>query len=118
MLDEINEIRKDIQDFIEVKFDLIKLQTAENLSRIFSSTATFAVAGYLLFFIIFFLSFAAGFFLGSQLKSNELGFLCVACFYFLLLIVFLLFRRKIVERPVIKAIVRLFFPKFDQDEKK
>jgi hypothetical protein len=118
MLDDINDLRKDILEYIEVKLDLIRLHTAENLSRIFSNVATIAVIGYLLFFIIFFISFAAGFFIGSLLDSNELGFLCVAGFYTLLLILFLVFRKQIVERPVIKAMVRLFFPKFEEDEKK
>jgi uncharacterized membrane protein len=118
MLDEINDIKKDVLEYIEVKLDLIRLHTAENLSRIFSNVAIIAVAGYLLFLIVIFLSFAAGFFIGSKLNSTELGFLCVAGFYFLLLILFLAYRKQIVERPVIKSVVRLFFPKFDEDEKK
>jgi len=118
MLDEINDIKKDVLEFIEVKLDLIRLHTAENLSRIFSNVAIIAVAGYLLFLTVIFLSFAAGFFIGSRLNSNELGFLCVAGFYFLLLILFLVARKQIVERPVIRAMVRLFFPKFEDDGKK
>jgi hypothetical protein len=118
MLDEINDIKKDVVEYIEVKLDLIRLHMAENLSRIFSNVAIIAVAGYLLFLIVMFLSFAAGFFIGSRLNSTELGFMCVAGFYLLLLIIFLAYRKHIVERPVIKAIVRLLFPKFDDDEKK
>jgi len=118
MLDDINDLKKDVLEYIEVKLDLIRLHTAENLSRIFSNVATIAVIGYLLFFIILFISFAAGYYFGSLLDSNELGFLCVAGFYLLLLILFLALRRQIVERPVIKAIVRLLFPKFEDDEKK
>lgn len=118
MLDDLNNIRKDILEYVEVKLDLIRLHTAENLSRILSNAATIAIAGYLLFLIIIFLSFAAGFFLGSLLHSNESGFLCVGGFYVLLLVLFLLFRKKLVERPVIKAMIRLLFPKFEDDEKK
>jgi len=118
MLDDINDLKKDVLEYIEVKLDLIRLHTAENLSRIFSNVASIAVIGYLLFFIILFISFAGGYYIGSLLDSNELGFLCVAGFYALLLILFLAFRKQIVERPVIKAIVRLFFPKFEDDEKK
>jgi hypothetical protein len=118
MLEEINDIKKDVLEFVEVKLDLIRLHTAENLSRIFSNVAIIAVAGYLLFLIILFLSFAAGYFIGSILKSNELGFLCVAGFYFLLLILFLAYRKHFIERPVIKAVVRLLFPKFEDNEKK
>jgi hypothetical protein len=118
MLDDIKDLKKDVLEYIEVKFDLIRLHTAENLSRIFSNVATIAIIGYLLFIIVLFISFATGFYIGSLLDSNELGFLCVAGFYTLLLILFLTFRKQIVERPVIKAIVRLFFPKFADDEKK
>ena len=118
MLEEINDIKKDVLEYLEVKLDLIRLHTAENLSRMFSNVAIIAVVGYLLFLIIIFLSFAAGFFIGSLLKSNELGFLCVAGFYFLLLILFLAYRKQIVERRVIKAVIRLLFPKFEDDEKK
>jgi len=118
MLDDINDLKKDLLEYIEVKLDLVRLHTAENLSRIFSNVATIAVIGYLLFFIVLFISFAAGFYIGSLLDSNDLGFLCIAGFYTLLLILFLAFRKQIVERPVIKTIVRLFFPKFEDDEKK
>jgi hypothetical protein len=117
MVENIDNIRKEIQEYVEVKFDLIRLHTAEQLSRILTSVTTVVIGGYLLFLILMFLSFAAGFFFGSLLDSNEAGFLCVAGFYFLMLIIFLIFRKKIVERPVIKAVVRLLFPKFTDDEK-
>ena len=86
MIEDINSIKKDVQEYIEVRMDLIRLHTAENISRILSSTATLVVIGYLLFFILLFISFAVGFFLAERLKSNELGFLCVAGIYFIILI--------------------------------
>ena len=116
MLEDIINTRKDIQEYIQVKIDLIRLHTAENLSRIFSSAANAVIIGYLLFFILLFLSFAAGYWFGSFLHSNELGFVCVAGFYLLVLVIFLIFRKQIIEKPVIKAIMRLFFPKFSDDE--
>jgi hypothetical protein len=117
MLEDINNIKKDIQEYFEVRLDLIRLHTAENLSRIFSSAANIAIIGYMLFFILLFLSFAAGYFIGSRLNSNESGFLCVAGFYVLALVLFLIFRKQIVERPIVQAIVKLFFPKFNDNEK-
>ena len=118
MIENIDNIRKEVQEYMEVKLDLIRLHTAENLARLLSSASTVVIAGYLAFFVLMFLSFAGGFFLGSLLHSNEAGFMCVAGFYFLLLILFLIFRKKIVEKPVIKAVVRLLFPKFNDDENK
>jgi hypothetical protein len=117
MLDDINNIRKDLQEYFEVRFDLFRLHTAESISRILSSAANIAILGFLSFFILLFLSFAAGYFFASLLQSNELGFLCIAGFYILLLVIFLIFRKKIIEKPIIKAIMKLIFPKLRDDEK-
>ena len=111
MIEDIGNLKKDILDYLEVKLDLIKLNTAESLSRFISKSVNIAITGFLFFFIFLFISFAAGFFIGSRLDSNELGFLCIAGFYSLILVLFLLLRKKIIERPVIKAVIKLFFPK-------
>jgi hypothetical protein len=117
MLEDASKIKKDIQEYLQVQFDLLRLHTAESLSRIFSKVANIVVVFYLMFFIILFLSFAAGYFISSRLQSDVAGFLCVAGFYFLILIVFILLRKKIIERPIIQAIVKIFFPKLSDDEK-
>ncbi len=118
MPEDINNIKKDIQEYIEIKVDLIRLYFAENLSRILSSTVTTIILGCFLFFILLFMSFAAGYFLASLLHSYELGFLCIAGLYALVLVILLVFRKQIIERPIIKAIVKLFFQKSGDDEKK
>jgi hypothetical protein len=118
MTEDIGNLKKDILDYLEVKLDLIKLNIAESLSHFISKSVNIAITGFLLFFIFLFISFAAGFFIGSRLNSNELGFLCVAGFYSLLLVLFILLRKKIIERPVIKAIIKLFFSKNQNDGRK
>lgn len=117
MPEDFNSIKKDIQEYLEVKIDLIRLRIAESLSRTFSSVASIAIFALLSGFILLFLSFAAGYFFASLLNSNELGFLCVAGFYGLILIIFLIFKKQIIERPIIKAIVKLFFQKSGDNEK-
>lgn len=117
MLEEISNIKKDIEEYIEVKFDLLRLQTAENISRILSNSVTTVIYICLLCIILLFLSFAAGYFLASLLNSNGLGFLCVAGFYGLILAIFMVFRKQIIQRPIIKAVVKLFFPKSGDNEK-
>ena len=118
MLEDLGNIKKEILEYMDVRFDLIRLHTAENLSRFISKAVIMLVISCLLCMILLFLSIAAGFLLSSRLHSNELGFLCVAGFYIMLLAVFLLLKKQIVERPVIQSIVKLFFPKFTDDEKK
>ncbi len=117
MLEEIENIRKDIMEYVEVRLDLIRLHTAESISRLLSQVATFAVIGYLLFLILLFMSLGAALYFGAIFNSNILGFFSVALFYFLVLIIFLILRKKIIERPVIQSMVKMFFPKFSDNEK-
>jgi hypothetical protein len=117
MLEDINNVKKDIQEYIETRIDLVRLHTAENLSRIFSSAVNTLIIGYLLLLILLFLSLSAGYLFASLLNSNSLGFLCVAGFYIIALVIYLIIKKNIVERPVIRSIMRLFFPKFRDDER-
>jgi len=118
MLEELGNIKKDIREYIGIRFDLLKLQTAESISKIVSGAAIGVILILFLSLILFFLSFAAGYFLANLLNSNELGFLCVAGFYLLLLLIILIFRKKIIDRPVIRSVVKIFFPKSGSDENK
>jgi len=117
MIEDINQIKKDLLEYLDIRLDMIRLHTAEVLSKIFSRILILAIIGYLLFFILLCLSFAAAFLIGSLLDSNQLGFLLVALFYVLLLVLFMIFKKQIIEKPVIKAFVQLLFPKFTDDEK-
>jgi len=118
MLEDLENIKKDIQEYIEVKLDLIKLQAAENISRIISNVAVVSIIILLSSLVLLFLSFAAGYFFAKLLDSNELGFLCVSGFYLLLALIIILFRKSIIDRPVIKSVIKIFFPKPADDGKK
>lgn len=112
----IDEVKNEFEDYVDKRISLLKLHLVEELSRF---TAGFAVKLgilYLLFFVFMFLSLAAAFFFGDLLGSNGLGFTLVAGFYLLLAVIFWLSRRIWVEKPVIQAFIKIFFPKFEDDE--
>lgn len=112
----IDEVKNEFEDHVDKRISLLKLHLVEELSRF---TAGFAVKLgilYLLFFVFMFLSLAAAFFLGDLLGSNGLGFTLVAGFYLLMAVIFWLSRRIWVEKPVIQAFIKIFFPKFEDDE--
>ena len=112
----IDEVKNEFEDHVDKRISLLKLHLVEELSRF---TAGFAVKLgilYLFFFVFMFLSLAAAFFLGDLLGSNGLGFTLVAGFYLLMAVIFWLSRRIWVEKPVIQAFIKIFFPKFEDDE--
>lgn len=112
----IDEVKNEFEDYVDKRISLLKLHLVEELSHF---TAGFAVKLgilYLLFFVFMFLSLAAAFFLGDLLGSNGLGFTLVAGFYLLMAVIFWLSRRIWVEKPIIQAFIKIFFPKFEDDE--
>jgi hypothetical protein len=118
MIDDFTTLKEDISEYIEVRLEQIKLNLAEISSRIVSNALTAIVFTGLAILILLFLSFAAALFIGSLLNSIHLGFLCVAGFYFMLLITFFLFRKYLIDGPVIRSVISMFFPKSSEDEKK
>ena len=52
MLEDLGNMKKELQEYVEVRLDLLRLHTAENISRMLSDTAVIAVVGYLMFFIL------------------------------------------------------------------
>jgi len=117
MIDDFVNLKDDIREYLELRFDQIRLSLAEATSRIVSRALNAVIAGGIIALIFLFLSISAGFYFGRLLESVELGFLCVAGIYLLLLSIFLLLRRKLIDSAVIKCVMTVFFPKPDRDEK-
>jgi len=117
MLEEINKISKEALEYLEIQLDLIKVHAVESLSGLFTKIATVLVTSILLAMLIIFVSIAAGYYFAEILDSYPLGFLIVGAFYFLLLTLFLLFGKRIVEKSIIRAMLRIVFPKSADGEK-
>ncbi len=115
--DELSDIKNEISSYVQSKIDLTKLQIAEDLSRLISSIAIKVVLFYIALFMLIFLSMAAAFAIGSYFNSNQVGFLLVAGVYFVSGIIFYLLKGILIQTPIIKAIIHLFFPNFSQYDK-
>jgi hypothetical protein len=114
-LDEsFKEWKESITQYITTRYELHKLEMANNLAQLASSYVTKIVLLYFLLLALFFMSLSLGFYIGSLLDSNALGFFLTGCIYILLMIIFYAMRKTIVEKPVIKAFIRLFFQKHTQ----
>jgi uncharacterized membrane protein YqjE len=98
-----------LTDYVNTRIDLAKLEAVENLSRFFANFVTKSVMLYFGLLALFFLSFALAYFLGSLFESISLGFLLTGVLYIALMLIFYAMRQSIVEKPVVRSVVRLFF---------
>ena len=76
----------------------------------------FLISAFASLLVLLFLSLAVAYFIGEALNSNGLGFSIVGAFYILLSLVVLLFRKKLIEKSLLKKLSEIYF-KSDLDDK-
>lgn len=115
--EDLSEVKNEINDYVQNRIDLTKLQLAEDLSRFISRVAIKLVLFYIGLFVLIFISMAAAYAIGTYLNSTELGFMIVSGIYFIIGIIFYLFKGLLIQTPVIKTFVQLFFPNYSRYDK-
>ncbi len=89
------ELKDDLSSFVELKLDLLKLNTYERVSKVLAILSYGVVVLFVVFLAILFLFLALGFYLGDVFNSNALGFGAVALLYILVVIIVILSKDKI-----------------------
>jgi hypothetical protein len=95
-----------IEEYIEDKVDLVKLQTASKTGSAVSGVIVGLVLARLGLFIIIFLSFSAAYAIGEATERSWLGFLCVAGFYILLAVLLVALKEKLITMPIVNSLLK------------
>ncbi len=107
--DFFGDTKKKLEDYIQKRLLLFRLQTVEKASRLAAVLITGLVMGVLAFFILLFLSIMAGYFFASVTGSEYAGFGIVAAFYIVLLIVLIKLRKKVLQKFLTNTLIQIFF---------
>ncbi|MFO7999597.1 MAG: phage holin family protein [Marinilabilia sp.] len=114
--ENINELKKELEEYLQARIDLTRLHIAGELSRFLTKLLTKTVMLYLFFFVLMFFSLAAGLLLGQWLDSYVTGFALMGGFFLLATLIFWFLRKPLIEKPIVQHFIELMFPKFDDDE--
>ena len=100
----IQELREDVSAFVELKLELLKLNTYERTGKVIAVLSYGLVLLFLAFFAILFIFLALGFFLGDWIGVTGAGFGLVAVLY--LLLMWLIVRnREIITTKVLNEVI-------------
>ena len=83
----IGGIKKAFTDYLKVKFELLKLDISEHLANILAQVIAYLIIIIMASLVLAFLSLGVSFLLNDLLDSAFLGFMIVAGFYFIFLII-------------------------------
>lgn len=112
----ISELRQLITEYFDARLKLIKLETFEKIAKVTAVLFSSLVVALLGFFLLFFLSLSAGFYLGKIFDSLALGFLAVTGLYLILFALVLFMKKDLLENLLIERIIGELTKKEGDDE--
>lgn len=110
------ELAMQLKAYVNTEIELVKLTLAEKLSKLLSNFIALIFLGVVFFLFILFTSLSLAYLIGEWTGKIWIGFLMVAVIYFLMGIITWLTREKLLQVPIMNAIIRQLFSK-DQQEK-
>jgi hypothetical protein len=108
--EDLSKGRDNFQEYLDARLDLLRLNMAHNFSKVLSGFIIKAVVMFVLSFALLFISFGIADWLNTQIDYPGTGYIVVAVFYIIIMIIFWFLRRRLVEGPVIQAMIEIFFP--------
>ena len=99
-IETISQLVETVKHYIGLQKEYIKLNFVAKAVRIT------AVLGFLLVLMLIYLSFAAAFAL-APVMGHVAAFATIAGLYFIVLLLFLIFRKQWIERPLVKFLASL-----------
>ena len=109
--DYFKDTKQKLQQYIQQRILLLRLQATEKVSRIASTIITSVFIVVIGLFLLVFASLTAGFWLADITGSLTAGFGIVALFYFIVFLFIIIFLRKMLQNLFINKLIRLFHKK-------
>ncbi len=101
----IEQLFEKTDSYIKTNVSLLKLKTVDKTATVVSSLTDQLALFSLCFLLILMISAGAAVWVGQVLKNMPAGFVIVAGFYALLIIVYLLMGRKVIRKNVRESVI-------------
>lgn len=106
-IESFAELIEALKRHIGIRTELIRLDVVDKVVRIITALSLTLVFLLITILILIYLSFAAAYALSSVTGSMSLGFLAIAAFYLLLLMIIFLKRKSWIEQPLVKFLASI-----------
>ena len=113
--DKVEELVDNIKEYVNTRIEAVKLSAAEKSSVVIANAAAGIIAALVFLFFLGFASVALSICLGDWIGKAWAGFLIVAGIYLLAAIMVWTARHKIIQLPVMNALIHQLF-RNDTDE--
>jgi len=109
IFNKLQQLSEEVKDYVNLRIDLVKLNIAETTSKVISNVAATLIAALIFLFFLFFASTGLALFLSAVIGNSYSGFLIVAGLYLVVGLIIWYARGKLIQIPVMNAIIRQLF---------
>jgi hypothetical protein len=110
------EIPTRAQSALDTQWAYYKLSLFRFIAKSAIGLITFFIVAFACLLLLIFLSFAFAYAMGNVLGNVAYGFLFVGIFYFLLMLIVVAFRKKLIERPLLSILSDIYFKAETEDD--
>lgn len=103
------ETKEMIEEYIEDRLLLLKLQTTEKAAKASSFIFIALVVSFISLILLMIISFIAGYYLSQLVNSYPGGFAILAVLYILLIFILLYFHKKFIAKKIADTVVKFSF---------
>lgn len=109
-IETIGQLAEAVKHYVGLQGEYLKLDVTEKIVRLITAVTLSAVMTLLVILFLIYCSFAAAYAL-APLVGQAAAFGIVAVFYLAVLLLFILFRRRWIERPMVRFLASLLMEK-------
>ncbi len=97
-----------LKEYLNTRYDIAVLKVSDKGSSILSGLISYALLVVIGLFFLLFVSFGVALLISQQMGNAYSGFLIVAGFYLLLVVILLIVKDKLVKMPLLNMFVKQF----------
>lgn len=108
-IENFRQLFIEFKKYLNLQKEYAKLEITEKLTTLLSALVLLLVVVIFGMVALFYLSFALAYVLGPHVGGLMVSFSIIACFHILLIILVIVFRKKLIINPMVNFIAGLFF---------
>ena len=112
--EDAKDILNHASDYAETFYKLSLVRLTKKVSDVASGIVNSVLIFFISLCILLFISFAGAWWLGDVTNSRALGFLLIAGFYLLIVLVLVLMRKKVISPFIRNTLIRKIYEEKDQ----
>lgn len=112
-IENMQQLVAELKKYLMLQKEYMKLEITEKLSKLLSTLLLAALVVMLGVAVLFYLSFTLVYVLAPLVGGLMGSFAIITCFHLLLIVLLVLFRKKLIIEPVVRLIAGLFLETSD-----